>query len=109
VQHIADRLNRPSSEPEIGGETVEAGSPVGQQAASGVTPPVDRRRRRGHWAGIRFTARRSSRSMVRASDLSNAQLARTVRAMAYNYTALDPYRAAVLEEAADRLTVRERP
>jgi len=42
--------------------------------------------------------------MVRVPGLSDRQLALTVRAMAYNYTVLDPYRAAVLEEAAARLT-----
>ena len=47
---------------------------------------------------------RRPRSMRRAPGLTDKQLASTIRAMAYNYRTLDPYRAAVLEEAAVRLT-----
>jgi hypothetical protein len=44
----------------------------------------------------------------RASGRSNAQLAHTLRAMAYNYVCADPYRAAMLDEAAYRLMEESR-
>ena len=56
-----------------------------------------------------LVSHRRPRSMLRAPGLTDAQLARTIRAMAYNYRVLDPYRAAVLEEAAARLTKVDNP
>jgi hypothetical protein len=39
----------------------------------------------------------------RAKLLTDAQLARTVRSMARTFEIVDPYRCAVLDEAADRI------
>jgi hypothetical protein len=37
-----------------------------------------------------LVSRRRPRSMLRAPSLTDAQLARTIRAIAYNYRTLDP-------------------
>jgi hypothetical protein len=70
---------------------------------------ADRHEGGGSLTMITFLSRRSSRPTGRAAALTDVQLARTVRAMAYNYVALDPYRAAVLEEAARRILHGRQP
>ena len=42
----------------------------------------------------------------RAQRLTNRQLARTITSMARTYDIVDPYRSAVLDEAADRLLAK---